>query len=382
MLNRASNLEPYLIPVLELSRGKPRGTRQGPIVDTWREREITSGIKSTCPNDAEEKKMGVYININALASDFEAFGLAPADATLLFKMIKEYRDHRFEYVKNRAFLNKHAEQNIPPFTHPDIDDVQSIWYGMLNAGKKLTRGHILKAAEERAAFMRYNYCKYKLTIMIARCNNRLTKRTALAMLEVYKEVIKMRQVLVTFNLGLICKVYDRLGIRSNPYMDDLLSDGRITIMRSVEKYDVSKGFKFSTYAWRALTTSYHYNVRRYTKDHSVQIDGQLHPFTQLYETYEPPNKDHTNIVIQNIDLRDAILDNRAVLTENEKHVILGRFWHGMTLHDVSRRIGVTKERARQCQDEALAKLSVVLHGRYHRERYLVPGSKRARIKTN
>ena len=52
----------------------------------------------------------------------------------------------------------------------------------------------------------------------------------------------------------------------------------------------------------------------------------------------------------------AVLVAAAGLTRREEKVLSGRFWEGLTLRSVARRVGVCAERARQIEARALLKL--------------------------
>ena len=60
---------------------------------------------------------------------------------------------------------------------------------------------------------------------------------------------------------------------------------------------------------------------------------------------------------------EALTDALASLTEQEAAVIRGRFWDGKTLRQIGQELGLTRERIRQVEAEALARLGVALEVR-------------------
>jgi RNA polymerase nonessential primary-like sigma factor len=84
-----------------------------------------------------------------------------------------------------------------------------------------------------------------------------------------------RNKLTTANLRLVYSIAYRFRFLGLPY-EDLIQEGSLGLMKAIERYDPSKGFQFSTYAYRIISQSIH-----------NAIDKQAHmvrkPFRQLNE---------------------------------------------------------------------------------------------------
>ena len=227
--------------------------------------------------------------------------------------------------------------------------------------------------------------------------------------------IEARNELVSANLRLVvslAKRYQGCGMS----LQDLIQEGNIGLMKAAEKFDASKGFRFSTYAawWinqtigraladqsKAIRVPVHMTeninkLRRFSRDLTVTLgheptDEDLAKAMKVsvddIKTYKSYMTDVTSLDIQvgddddgttiasfiedenNIspeknavqiaerEMLDAVLDT---LTTREQDIIRQRF--GLddnvpkTLEEVGKSYGLTKERIRQIENKALMKL--------------------------
>ena len=227
--------------------------------------------------------------------------------------------------------------------------------------------------------------------------------------------IEARNELVSANLRLVvslAKRYQGCGMS----LQDLIQEGNIGLMKAAEKFDASKGFRFSTYAawWinqtigraladqsKAIRVPVHMTeninkLRRLSRDLTVTLgheptDEDLAKAMEVsvddIKTYKSYMTDVTSLDIQvgddddgttiasfiedenNIspeknavqiaerEMLDAVLDT---LTAREQDIIRQRF--GLddnvpkTLEEVGKSYGLTKERIRQIENKALMKL--------------------------
>lgn len=166
----------------------------------------------------------------------------------------------------------------------------------------------------------------------------------------------VRDHLVEKNLGLVYSMVSGFG-RQDLDSEELRSEALYVLMRAVEGFDPWRGFRFSTYACNAIIRSMIHVARRTRKNrlrYAVDYDEWQRPVPRT----DPVLELHAD------RLRVALQNNLGDLTAREAAVIGWRFpmdgGSGMTLTEVGETVGLSKERVRQIQKRALAKLQAVI----------------------
>ncbi len=211
---------------------------------------------------------------------------------------------------------------------------------------------------------------------------------------------RARRRIIQCNFFLVISIAKRYT--SNGFsLLDLIQEGNMGLIRAVDKFDYRRGTRFSTYA----TYWIRQNISRYigTQRHAVRLPSHqaeaqtshqppaletvaaamevpianishLLEITQpslsletprdnddrpLGDTLEENQQSTEEIVAANL-LREAVGEALATLTSRESRVIELRFGlrdgEPRTLEAIAQRFGLTKERIRQIEGEALGKL--------------------------
>ncbi len=222
--------------------------------------------------------------------------------------------------------------------------------------QELYRCPLLSAERERHLFRLYNYLKFKadrlrkgldpLAVTDAELD---TVDALLARIEQFKNDI------LRANLRLVVSIARKHVGQSSSFFETV-SDGNLALMRAVEKFDYARGFKFSTYASWAIMRNYARTIpeQNYAAARLVTgVDEMLAVAPSSEQTVERES------ALEGI--RQILRKGLDLLTERERDVVVRHYGldgdgGGMTLHQIGQLFGVTKERVRQIEHQAITKL--------------------------
>lgn len=229
---------------------------------------------------------------------------------------------------------------------------------------------LLTREEEGYYFRKMNYLKHQAAKLQSRLDPGRPKTAVMNEVErLLDESVEIKNYLIRCNLRLVVSIAKR-HIKPNTNFFEMVSDGNMSLIRAIEKFDYLKGNKFSTYASWAIMKNYartipaeHTQLDRFrTGADELFLSSRDDRSNQFYE--EMVNRKQRQII-------GGILDH---LDDREKEIIIQRFGledgvEPRTLEQVGERLGVTKERIRQLEARALSKLRKVTQ----EERLDIPG---------
>jgi RNA polymerase sigma factor (sigma-70 family) len=231
------------------------------------------------------------------------------------------------------------------------------------AGKDLTpylaslyRTRLLTKDEEQFYFRRMNWLKYRA----ARARRRLDRRRAtLRQIERIEgwltEAETVKAILITSNLRLVVSIAKKFVDASYSF-DELVSEGNVALMRSVEKFDFSLGNRFSTYATYAIQRHFYRlsHRGRQSRKRFVTDDEALRGRAAVEPTTEYCSAEQIGMLKRLFGRFFRGLEPR------EREIVVARFGFDgrppRTFRELGAEMGVCKERIRQIQGRAMEKL--------------------------
>lgn len=222
---------------------------------------------------------------------------------------------------------------------------------------------LMKGPEERLMFLRFNYSKRRLQKLQKKLlKNGIDKETAEQFLEWHRRFEHFREYLVRTNLALVLAMAKRTRLGDVDFAE-IVSEGNMALLRAVDKFNVERGFKFSTYACRAILKAFSRTAMKSSR-HKSRFPVEFEPDL---EKSDWSDRKRDMVEEDCVDELKQIVDrNLAELSDVEQTVIRRRFnWqqqeeNPLTLEEVGKIIGVTKERVRQIQNKALIKIRNVM----------------------
>lgn len=232
---------------------------------------------------------------------------------------------------------------------------------------QVMQGVTLEPEDEETLFMQLNYSRHRICQLRRKLLRQKIWRKAIVdhILNWYQRQLDIRSKIVTANMGLVLAMAQRVDYPGVEFTD-LISEGSMALLRSTEKFDCSRGIKFSTYACRAIFKAFSRAAKRcyqYRSRYPAQLDLSLEKGDHIGTKRQEDHEDWVE------ELRDIVDHNRADLSGIEMSVVNMRFSldnderKPMTLKEVGSELGLTKERIRQIQNKALEKLRYVTEER-------------------
>ena len=169
--------------------------------------------------------------------------------------------------------------------------------------------------------------------------------------------------LIKHNLRFVISIAKKYRKYTDVSFSDLISEGNIGLIKAANKFDPTKNIKFSSYAVWWIKASIKECIEGYKGkiEYSIVDDYQVTNLDEKDLIYDEINEEFEKKMNNLQSRQSAIEDLIKCLEEREKKIImlfygLGNTSKEMNLDEVSKEMGITKERVRQIKDDAIVKM--------------------------
>jgi RNA polymerase sigma factor (sigma-70 family) len=324
---------------------------------------------------ATETKQLIYtsyrrgIPVEMLAKRFQR------NRTSMYRVINEVHaqrllDRPLDYIYHASFDDPSLEaENLAPMPNAETYEGQRRQMRIpKDAPPELASLYevpLLSKEQEQHLFRKMNFLKHKAAKLRARLEKAVVtgkqvRTQDLKQIEDYQDQANaVKDQLISCNMRLVVSIAKRHAAQSDNFFE-LLSDGNMSLIRAVEKFDYSRGFKFSTYASWAIMKNFARSIpdeqhrrERYVTGHEELFESAADTRTDEQECLASAEQasHRVNRLLEYLEPREQeIIRMRAGLDNNSE---------GMTLEEIGQRLGITKERVRQLNVRIMKKLRTI-----------------------
>ena len=312
----------------------------------------------------DEVRMEIYEQFRqgvAVADLAEKFGRT---RTSIYRIVTEARaellaGQPIDFMDSEEFHQPKADSLIlgPPPTVEKKASKTKAPPGLPTYLASLYTVALLTREEEQYYFRKMNYLKFKAVQLQQQIDLRKPRTKDLDQLEsLIEQAVEVKNFLIRSNLRLVVSIAKRHMTPTSNFFE-MVSDGNMSLFRAIEKFDYTKGNKFSTYATWAIMKNYARSIPTELTRRDRFRTGSDEVLMFSTEERGSQYEDESNNAQQH-QMIMSILDQ---LDERERNIIMHRYGlergtEPETLEQVGTRMGVTKERIRQIETRAMQKI--------------------------
>jgi RNA polymerase primary sigma factor len=214
---------------------------------------------------------------------------------------------------------------------------------------------ILSRDQEAHLFRKMNYLKCRANRLKEQLDPDRPSSGDLDEIErLLAEARAVRNRIVEMNLRLVVSIA-KTRVWANYGLSECVSDGNLALIQAVDLFDFARGYKFSSYATRAIRNQLSRNKREFIRRRGLSLvpceESLTAPDSDLSEPNTEPVRER---------LQSAVRRWLGRLDERERRIIACRYGLGgvpqQTLTQLGQQLGISKERIRQIESCAHVKL--------------------------
>jgi RNA polymerase sigma factor (sigma-70 family) len=259
-----------------------------------------------------------------------------------------------------AYEAKRREMKAPKDVPPELASMYEV--PLLNKDQEQHLFRKMNYLKHRASQLRLQLCKDGSDTEVDPTRVRIQDLREIEDLQAAANEVKDQ--LISANMRLVANIAKRHAAQTDNFWE-LMSDGNMSLIRAVEKFDYSRGFKFSTYASWAIMKNFARSIpeekhrrERFVTGHEDLFEAAQDNRSDEHEQLATTERAATcvNRLLEHLEPRErAIIRMRAGLDDGTK---------AMTLEEIGQQFGITKERVRQLNARAMRKLREIVQDQH------------------
>ena len=262
--------------------------------------------------------------IDAIASAFDC-SHDEISAILRHVQLVRWQEDAPDCVYNELFDAPGADALILEVAEPPVSDAR------LPKAPKDTPPYLrslyaiplLTAAQEQDLFRRYNYLKWRTAAALKRIDPaEVTEAQFDELALAIEQIDLLKQRITQANLRLVVSIAKKhIGWSSNFF--EVISDGNMSLMRAIEKFDYARGNKFSTYGSWAIIKNFARSIPTERYQASRYVTGQDELLHAAADPAEAPAHESDRKKV-----RELIAVGLTELDDREREIVAGHFGLG------------------------------------------------------
>jgi RNA polymerase primary sigma factor len=291
----------------------------------------------------------------------ERFGRKPATISRAINSARARRilEQKLDFIPNPSFEDPAQHDEIlgpmpvaPERTVRKLELPESVPQYLAS----LYEVPLLTADQERHLFRKMNFLKYQASQLRDSLNPDRAKAKVMDEIErLQEEALAVKNQIIRANLRLVVSIAKKYMVSDQGFFE-LVSDGNVSLIRAVEKFDFARGNKFSTYASWAVMKNF---ARTIPGERQVRERFRT-GHEEVFQTAADIRVDEHDAEAVHEQSQLAVRSLLQRLEAREQRILIRRFGldgdAGQTLEQVGRDLGITKERVRQIEARAREKL--------------------------
>lgn len=236
-----------------------------------------------------------------------------------------------------------------------IPDININWYFQIRK-KNVNKGSSFLTKEKEAElFLCMNWAKSYLCNLEKQSIYNKSSELQKEIQFYHNFVKKIEAVIVSANISMVVNIISK---KFNNYdFDEFISAGNDALVTALRQFDISKGNRFTTYAYTAIRNAL-VNLSREHQNKDINFEDEKDDGKKHFDIVDSKTEDQNFLN----DLKNIIDTNSAKLNDLEIKVLKMRYYEEdkCTYEEIGSRIGYSREWAKKVELGALSKIKATL----------------------